>query len=103
MDLIKTEPKVDPLTIRTSHDRDVEDMKPLSEEGNSLDPHITGVKMECLEDSYVLSSEIKLEENIFPINFPVVKCETEENSCDVDILKKEVNMKIKAEEEERYL
>ncbi|KAJ4425935.1 hypothetical protein ANN_27561 [Periplaneta americana] len=42
-----------------------------------LDLNVTGMKEECVDDSYDHTSEIKFEEILLPNNFPVVKCEVE--------------------------
>ncbi|KAJ4425934.1 hypothetical protein ANN_27560 [Periplaneta americana] len=74
MDVIKIEPDINPLPMQSS---DTEEMKPLSEEGKSLDLHATRIKEERVAESYDHTSEIKFEEILLPNNFPVVKCEVE--------------------------
>ncbi|KAJ4425828.1 hypothetical protein ANN_27454 [Periplaneta americana] len=72
----------------------------IRQEGNSLDLYVTGIKEECVDDNHDVTSEIKFEEIILPNNLPMVKCEAEENSCDLNLRKNELNRKIKSEEEE---
>ncbi|XP_069672881.1 uncharacterized protein [Periplaneta americana] len=67
MDVIKKEPDINPLQIQPS---DIEDKKPLSEEGNLLNLQVTRIKEECVDESYDHTSEIKFEEIILPDNFP---------------------------------
>ncbi|XP_069669466.1 zinc finger protein 665-like [Periplaneta americana] len=90
MDVIKTEPEVDPLDLETSDNTDMDNNKPSTEEGNSLDVHVAEIKTECTEDSYDHTPEIKdEEETTLPTTFVMVKCEAEEESCDVDTVEQE--------------
>ncbi|XP_069671083.1 uncharacterized protein [Periplaneta americana] len=77
MDVIKTEPEVDPLTIQTSDSTDVEEKKPVTEELNLLNVSSTEVKTELKDYWYALPSEIKCEDTPLPDNLPVVKREAE--------------------------
>ncbi|XP_069671892.1 uncharacterized protein [Periplaneta americana] len=77
MDMIKKEPEVDPLGIESSDDTDTDEKKPFTEEGNLLDLHVAGIKTECVDDSYDLISEIKVEETAVPTDFVSKKCKTE--------------------------
>ncbi|XP_069669449.1 zinc finger protein 665-like [Periplaneta americana] len=97
MDVIKIEPDINPLPMQSS---DTEEMKPLSEEGKSSDLHATRIKEERVAESYDHTSEIKFEEILLPNNFPVVKCEVEEELCDVDTVKDELKLEVTAEENE---
>ncbi|XP_069680781.1 zinc finger protein ZFP2-like isoform X2 [Periplaneta americana] len=77
MDVIKMEPNVDPLGTYTSDHTDIGEKKSVSlEEGTVLNPPVTGIKVEYLDPSYDLISEVKLEppESIM---LPVRKCEAE--------------------------
>ncbi|XP_069673443.1 uncharacterized protein [Periplaneta americana] len=75
MDVIKTEPEVDPLAVQPCDDAVKEETDPSPDEGSLLDLNIIKIKEECVDDSYNRTSEIKLEEIILPNNFSVVKCE----------------------------
>ncbi|XP_069672773.1 uncharacterized protein [Periplaneta americana] len=97
MDVIKTESDINPWAIQSS---ETEEKKPLSEEGNLLDLHVTGIKEECMDDTCDLTSEIKFEEITMPNHFPFVKCEVEEESCVLHIEKEE--LKVLAEEDGFY-
>ncbi|XP_069680857.1 zinc finger protein OZF-like isoform X6 [Periplaneta americana] len=99
MDVIKSEPDVDLLAANTSDDMDFQEKETLSEEGNLLMPHVTWIKSECVDNSYDLTSEVKLEApEITPcISF---KCETEEESYDVDVVEDETKLELTTEEDE---
>ncbi|XP_069670830.1 uncharacterized protein [Periplaneta americana] len=90
MEIIKMEQNVDPLTSQVSHNTGAEDLKPLLEEENLLDLHVTRIKEECVDHSYDPTSDMKFEEITIPCNFPMVKCEIEEKPYDVDTVKEEV-------------
>ncbi|XP_069670541.1 uncharacterized protein [Periplaneta americana] len=77
MDVIKTEPDVDPLTMQTSDNTDVEVKTPLSEDGNSVDRPLTGMKTECMDDSSDVASEMNFEENPVPNSSADVKIEVQ--------------------------
>ncbi|XP_069670063.1 uncharacterized protein [Periplaneta americana] len=94
MDVIKMEPDINPLPLESN---DTEEKKSLSEEGNLLDLPVTRIKEDCVDDSYI-HTEIKFEENILPITFPVVKCEAEEVSFVVSTLKEESLLEVSTEE-----
>ncbi|KAJ4425878.1 hypothetical protein ANN_27504 [Periplaneta americana] len=100
MDVIKMEPEVDPVTIQTSDIADIEGRKPLSEEENLLDLHVTEIKTEYIDHRYDLGSEIAFEESAVPIDFLLVKSEAEENSCELDQVEEEVKLEIMVEEDE---
>ncbi|XP_069680849.1 zinc finger protein 235-like isoform X2 [Periplaneta americana] len=68
-------------------------------EANS-DLHVTGVKVECVDPSYDLTSTIKFEETPVPITFSVVKCEAERHSNDTDTIDRELNLQVTTEENE---
>ncbi|XP_069680776.1 uncharacterized protein [Periplaneta americana] len=80
MDMIKTEPDVDPLAIHMNDDTE----------------HLTWIKVECVDPQYDLTSEVKLEQ----ASAPAVKCETKEESCDADALKEELKVEVTAEDDE---
>ncbi|XP_069669962.1 uncharacterized protein [Periplaneta americana] len=77
MDVIKKEPEVDPLAIQWSDETDTDEKKPLSEEGNLLDFHVTGIKTESVSRSYELTSEIKVEDTAVQTDFVTTKCKAE--------------------------
>ncbi|XP_069669983.1 uncharacterized protein [Periplaneta americana] len=98
MDVIKTEPEVDPLSVQSCDVAVKEEASPSPDEGTLLD--LTRIKEEFVDESYNLTSEIKYEEILFPNNFPVMKCETEEESCDLDAVKNELILEVTEEENE---
>ncbi|KAJ4426022.1 hypothetical protein ANN_27649 [Periplaneta americana] len=63
-------------------------------EVNLLDLHVTGIKTECVDQGY----ELQFEETAVPM----VKCEAEEGTCDVDTVKEELKLEITAEEDEFF-
>ncbi|KAJ4425974.1 hypothetical protein ANN_27600 [Periplaneta americana] len=71
-----------------------------NEEENLLDLHVTRIKEECVDDTYDHNREIKFEEIILPNNFSLVKCEAEEEVCDLDTVKDELKLEGAAEENE---
>ncbi|XP_069669516.1 uncharacterized protein [Periplaneta americana] len=78
MDVIKSEPKFDPLAVQPCDDTVKEEENPSPDEGNLLDLHVTRIKEECVDDSYEdHNPEIKFDEIMLPNNFPIVKCEAE--------------------------
>ncbi|XP_069672298.1 uncharacterized protein [Periplaneta americana] len=80
MDMIQMEYELDPLAIERSDNTDTEEQKPLSEEGNILDLHVTGVKTECMDHSYDVKTEMTFFESLVPMDFHVVKSEVEESA-----------------------
>ncbi|XP_069669302.1 uncharacterized protein PF3D7_1120000-like isoform X3 [Periplaneta americana] len=82
MDVIKAELEVDPLSLETSDDTDVDEKKLILEERNLLDQDVTGIKEEYVNQSHDLKSEIKFEVDPTPVSFPVVKREPEEVQSD---------------------
>ncbi|XP_069671749.1 uncharacterized protein [Periplaneta americana] len=100
MDVIKKEPEVDPLAIQWSDDTYTAEKKPLSEDGNLLDLHVTGIKTECVDHSYDLTSDIKAEETAVPTDFLRTKCKVEEELCDLDTVKDELKLEVTTEENE---
>ncbi|XP_069671047.1 zinc finger protein 235-like [Periplaneta americana] len=99
MDVIKMEPGSDPMAIQASGIADIEEKKPLSEEGNLLDFDVTKIKTGCIDHRYDIKSEIVFEESAVPIDFPMLKSEAEEEFCELDQVK-EVKLKVIAEENE---
>ncbi|XP_069670269.1 uncharacterized protein PF3D7_1120000-like isoform X5 [Periplaneta americana] len=79
MDVIKTEPEVDPFTVQSCDDAVTEEGNPSPDEENLLDLHVTRIKEECADESCEdHNPEIKFQEIKFPNNFAMVKCEIEE-------------------------
>ncbi|XP_069669282.1 uncharacterized protein [Periplaneta americana] len=100
MNVIKMEPGSDPLGIETSGITDIEEKKPLSEEGNLSDLDVSKIKTECIDHRYNVKSEMTFEETAAPIAFPVLKSEAEEEFCELDQVKEEVKLEVTAEENE---
>ncbi|KAJ4425671.1 hypothetical protein ANN_27867 [Periplaneta americana] len=102
MDVIKMESEVDPLAVQPCDDAIKEEANPSPDEENLLDLHVARIKEECVDDSYDHNPEIKFEEIILPNNFPVVKCEPEEELCDLDTVKDELDLEVTAGEKEIF-
>ncbi|XP_069669964.1 uncharacterized protein [Periplaneta americana] len=98
--LMKMEPDSDPLAIQTSDNADTEERKLLSEEGNLLDFHFTEIKTECIDHRYDVKSEMAYEEAAVSVDFPIVKSEAEENSCELDEVSDEGKPEVMGEENE---
>ncbi|XP_069704191.1 uncharacterized protein [Periplaneta americana] len=81
MDVIKTEPDIDPLDPQS--DRKGDEKNPLSMDRNLLDLDVNQIKVEP-PDSCDVTSDIKCETNDVPATFSVLKCDVEEESCNVD-------------------
>ncbi|XP_069671040.1 uncharacterized protein [Periplaneta americana] len=98
MDVIKTEPGVDPLSIRTSDCVDLEEKKPLLQYGNSVDLHMTEIKTETMDQNCDLKSEMIFPGKSEPF---VMKCEPEKESCDWSPLEEEekVGQQVSSEDE----
>ncbi|XP_069673403.1 zinc finger protein 664-like isoform X2 [Periplaneta americana] len=101
MDAIKTEPDVDPLAVQPCDDAIKEEENTSPDEGNLLDLHVTKIKKEYLDDTYN-RTEIKFEEIILPINFPMVKREAEEEQSDLDTVNEERRLEVTAEDNEVF-
>ncbi|XP_069697052.1 uncharacterized protein [Periplaneta americana] len=100
MDVVKTETEADPLAIQTSDNTDRKEKKPLSEEVNFFNLHLTQIKKEYVDHSYDLTPEMTLDDTQVPVNFTFVKCEAEEESCDLDTLKEDLKLEVTAEEDD---
>ncbi|XP_069672774.1 zinc finger protein ZFP2-like isoform X1 [Periplaneta americana] len=98
MDAIKMEPEVDPLAIQTSNNTDWKEKKFSSEEFNSLNLQSIKIKEENEDHISGVTSEIKFEESSVPFNLSLVKCEVEEELCDLDTIREVQDMKVEAEE-----
>ncbi|XP_069672907.1 uncharacterized protein [Periplaneta americana] len=99
MDVIKKEPESDPLAVQWSDETDIAE-KPLSEERNSLDLHIAGIKTECVDHSYDVTTDFRVEETALPANFVTVECKAEEELCVQDTVKDELKLELMPEENE---
>ncbi|XP_069669315.1 uncharacterized protein [Periplaneta americana] len=99
MDVMKAELEVDPLSLETSYDTDQDEKKPILEERNLMDQHVTGIKEEFVDESHDLTSEIKFEDDPESISFTVVKREPEDEQSDFD---EEPRVKVTAEDNEVF-
>ncbi|KAJ4425665.1 hypothetical protein ANN_27861 [Periplaneta americana] len=98
MDIIKKEPEVDPLAMQWNDETNTAEKKPIPEEGNLLDLHMAGIKAECVDYSYDLTSDIKVEKTPVPTNFVTTICKAELH--DLDTVKDELKLEVTAEENE---
>ncbi|XP_069705736.1 zinc finger and SCAN domain-containing protein 12-like isoform X3 [Periplaneta americana] len=95
MDDIKVKPEIDPLAL-PKEDTNIEECLPT--EGNSLLQSVVGIKVEY-EDSNNPYSMVTPERSPVPFSLYAVKCEPEEESCDVDIVKEEM-LDLKTEDDD---
>ncbi|XP_069672970.1 zinc finger protein ZFP2-like isoform X1 [Periplaneta americana] len=101
MDVVKKEPEVDPLAIQCSDNIYTDEKKPLSEEGNLSHLEVTGMKTECVDHSYVIKSEIKVEDTTpVPVSLPMVESDVDEDLFDVDRVQWEQKVEVSPEEHE---
>ncbi|XP_069672521.1 uncharacterized protein [Periplaneta americana] len=100
MDVIKKESEVDPLVIQSSDNTDTDEKKPLSEDGNLLNPYVVGIKTECKDHSCNLTSDIKVEETTVPTNFSTINCKAEEwNVSHLEVMDRtDIKTEIKVED-----
>ncbi|XP_069673225.1 uncharacterized protein [Periplaneta americana] len=81
MDLIKMQPEVDPLDLQAyDNTYEIEDNKASSKQGNLSHLEVTSMKTECVDNSYNIKSEIKVEDTSVPTSFSVVKSEVDEGN-----------------------
>ncbi|XP_069669770.1 zinc finger protein 239-like [Periplaneta americana] len=81
----------------------MEENRASSEEGNLSHLQVTGIKTECVDQSYDIKSEIKVEDiTPVPITFPMVKTEVDEEFFDVDGVQHEQKVEIFSEEDEVF-
>ncbi|XP_069672492.1 uncharacterized protein [Periplaneta americana] len=73
MDVIKTEPEVDPLVIETSDNTDTDQKKLFSEKRILLDVDMTRIKMESMDNSDDLKLEMAFEQTAMPTDISIVK------------------------------
>ncbi|XP_069670417.1 zinc finger protein 714-like [Periplaneta americana] len=78
MDEIKMEPVVDLLGLEPHNTSELKENTTLSEEGNLSHLQVAGIKTECVDHSYDLTSEVKVEDTPEPVSFRMMKCEVEE-------------------------
>ncbi|XP_069670957.1 uncharacterized protein [Periplaneta americana] len=100
MDVIKTEPEFVSLGVRPCDDADLEEGNPSSAEENLPVPHISQIKLESQDPSCPLTAEVKIEETPVPFTFPVVKCESEEDTFGFVAAKEENKLEVTTEEYE---
>ncbi|XP_069673191.1 uncharacterized protein [Periplaneta americana] len=90
MELIKTEPEVDPLAPENEH-RNIEEGNLLSIEGDFLKVDINEVKVESSDLNCAYVSDITYDESKLDItSFSGLKYENEEESYNVDAVKEEL-------------
>ncbi|XP_069672671.1 uncharacterized protein [Periplaneta americana] len=129
MDVIKTEVEVDPLALEASDDTDEEEkkcilesvqvfpqikmecednsydltsgMKYEAQEGNLSHLEVTGMKTECGDHNYDIETQLNVEDTTsVPTSFPMVKCEVEKDSFDLDTVQQKQKMEEYIEEDE---
>ncbi|XP_069670072.1 uncharacterized protein [Periplaneta americana] len=99
MDVIKMEPDADPLGLEPQDDTyEIGDNNSLSEEGNLSHLEVTGMKTECVDHSWDLKSEIKVEDS--PVGLTTVKPEVDDDLFDVDRVQQEQKVEVSSEEDE---
>ncbi|XP_069669613.1 uncharacterized protein [Periplaneta americana] len=69
------ESEVDPLDLHHDNTYISEENKSSSKKGNLPHLEVTGMKTECVDHSYEIKSEIKVEDSAVPTSFAFVKCE----------------------------
>ncbi|XP_069670500.1 zinc finger protein 664-like isoform X1 [Periplaneta americana] len=99
MDGMKMDPKVDPLAVQTSDNRN-EHKGHLSQDGNLLNVDLSRVKTECVDHSYDVTSEMEFEETPAPFTFAVVKCEAVEDPFSMIAVKDELKQEVILEEDQ---
>ncbi|XP_069670852.1 uncharacterized protein [Periplaneta americana] len=103
MDLIKMEPEVDPLDLQDDKTYILEEKKASSEEGNWSHLEVSGIKTECVDHSYEIKSEMKVEDiTPVPIGFAFVKSEVDKDVFDLDRVEQEQKVEVSSEENEVY-
>ncbi|XP_069672493.1 uncharacterized protein [Periplaneta americana] len=102
MDVIKTEPEVDPLVIETSDNTDTDQKKLFSEKRILLDVDMTRIKMESMDNSDDLKLEMAFEQTAMPTDISIVKTGVEEGLFDLDRLQQEQKVEVSSEEDEVF-
>ncbi|KAJ4425570.1 hypothetical protein ANN_27765 [Periplaneta americana] len=81
----------------------MEENKTSLEEGDLSHLEVSGMKTECVDQSYDVKSEIKIEDtNLVPISFPMVKSEFDEDLFEVDRVEQEQKVEVSSEEDEVF-
>ncbi|KAJ4448823.1 hypothetical protein ANN_00214 [Periplaneta americana] len=88
MEVIKTEPEIDPLVVQNDNRNEGEGV-PLSTIGNFLKVNVSKIKVEPSEVNYSVVSNIKVEENEDPTLCLLTKFEADDDSWSLDAIKKE--------------
>ncbi|XP_069670389.1 uncharacterized protein [Periplaneta americana] len=78
MDGIKMEPVVDLLGSEPHNTCEIKENTTLSEEGDLSHRQVAGIKTECVDRSYDLTSEVKVEDTPEPVSLLMMKCEVED-------------------------
>ncbi|XP_069672829.1 uncharacterized protein [Periplaneta americana] len=102
IDLIKMESEVDPLDLQLDNTYKLEENKSSSKEGNLSHLEVTGMKTECVDHSYEIKSEIKVEDTPIPTSFVFVRCEVDEDVFDLGRVKQEQKVEVSSEEDEVF-
>ncbi|KAJ4425457.1 hypothetical protein ANN_28073 [Periplaneta americana] len=92
--------EVDPFDLLYDNTYKLEENKSSSEEGNSSHLEVTEMKIECVEHSYEIKSEIKVDNTPMPTSLAFVNCEIDEDLLDVDRVEQEEKLEISSEEDE---
>ncbi|XP_069673028.1 uncharacterized protein [Periplaneta americana] len=101
MDVIKMEPDADPLALQSHNNTfEIGESNTLSEEGNLSHLEVAGMKTECVENSYDIKTEIKIEDIPVTIDFPVVNSEVDKDLFDMDRVQPKQKVEVSSEEDE---
>ncbi|XP_069670636.1 zinc finger protein 235-like [Periplaneta americana] len=98
METIKEELDADPLAVQFRDDVDVKEAYPLSDEGSFSTGPDSRAKEDSTDPSYAMKWEVKTEETLESVTFPMVKCEYEEQKFEVVTVKEENKLEINEEE-----
>ncbi|XP_069697183.1 uncharacterized protein [Periplaneta americana] len=103
MDLIKMKLEDDPLDFQANDNiNEREENKASSEEENLSHLEVTGMKTECVDHSYEIKSEIKVEHTPVPTSFAFVKCKVDEDFFDWGKVQQEQKVQVSSEEDEVF-
>ncbi|XP_069669875.1 zinc finger protein 695-like isoform X2 [Periplaneta americana] len=102
MDVIKKEPEVDPLCLRPQDNiYEIGGNNTLSEEWNLSHLEVAAMKTECVDQSYDIKTEIKVEDNTsVPISLPMVKSEVDQELFYLDRVQEEQKVEVSSEGDE---
>ncbi|XP_069703623.1 uncharacterized protein [Periplaneta americana] len=92
MDVIKTEPETDPLALQNECIK--EEKKPLSLVRHPLEVSVDHIKVEVSDPNIDHVSDIKHENNEFPLPLEVSEFEVEEESWAIDKVKAEFKVDV---------